>query len=114
MRCRVRTAQLSRLGPFISSFLARSSFDSLRTTGMNQTIVLTGESGSGKTVCNNRLLQYFCNTTSPIKSLETVTIDDKLIAAAPLFSAFGNAKVSTYFMTIRPNNDRLWTIAYRL
>ena len=84
---------MDKLPPHIFR-VARSSFDSLRTTGMNQMIVLTGESGSGKTVCNNRLLQYFCNTTSPIKSLETVTIDDKLIAAAPLFSAFGNAKTS--------------------
>uniref|UniRef100_A0A8D3DPN8 Uncharacterized protein n=1 Tax=Scophthalmus maximus TaxID=52904 RepID=A0A8D3DPN8_SCOMX len=58
----------------------------------NQSILITGESGAGKTVNTKRVIQYFA--TIAVGSLE-----DQIIAANPLLEAYGNAK------TVRNDNS---------
>ncbi|XP_037596323.1 myosin-16 [Cebus imitator] len=67
----------------------------------NQSMLITGESGAGKTENTKKVIQYFANiggtgkqTTDKKKSLE-----DQIIQANPVLEAFGNAK------TIRNNNS---------
>lgn len=57
----------------------------LMTSNKPQTIILSGESGTGKTESTKYLIKFLCQSTD---------IDKKIIAAAPILEAFGNAKTS--------------------
>uniref|UniRef100_A0AAQ4S674 Myosin, heavy chain b n=1 Tax=Gasterosteus aculeatus aculeatus TaxID=481459 RepID=A0AAQ4S674_GASAC len=73
----------------------------------NQSILITGESGAGKTVNTKRVIQYFATiavaggkkqseqTAGKIKG----SLEDQIIAANPLLEAYGNAK------TVRNDNS---------
>ncbi|XP_072549161.1 myosin-4-like [Salminus brasiliensis] len=71
----------------------------------NQSILITGESGAGKTVNTKRVIQYFATiAVSGDKKKESVskmkgTLEDQIIQANPLLEAFGNAK------TVRNDNS---------
>ncbi|XP_074703317.1 myosin heavy chain, skeletal muscle, adult-like [Strix aluco] len=72
----------------------------------NQSILITGESGAGKTVNTKRVIQYFATiAASGEKKKEEQsgkmqgTLEDQIISANPLLEAFGNAK------TVRNDNS---------
>uniref|UniRef100_A0A8C9Y272 Myosin-7 n=1 Tax=Sander lucioperca TaxID=283035 RepID=A0A8C9Y272_SANLU len=66
----------------------------------NQSILITGESGAGKTVNTKRVIQYFASiAASGVKKDPTGTLEDQIIQANPALEAFGNAK------TIRNDNS---------
>ncbi|XP_061584262.1 myosin heavy chain, fast skeletal muscle-like [Cololabis saira] len=72
----------------------------------NQSILITGESGAGKTVNTKRVIQYFATiAVSSGKKAEAVpgkikgSLEDQIIAANPLLEAYGNAK------TVRNDNS---------
>ncbi|NXK94117.1 MYSS protein, partial [Formicarius rufipectus] len=80
---------------------------SLSTDRENQSILITGESGAGKTVNTKRVIQYFATiAASGDKKKEEQTsgkmqgtLEDQIISANPLLEAFGNAK------TVRNDNS---------
>lgn len=59
--------------------------------GISQSIIVSGESGSGKTETTKHLVGYLCHSLS--------TIEQKIIDGNPIFEAFGNAT------TMRNNNS---------
>uniref|UniRef100_A0A665SWW6 Myosin heavy chain, fast skeletal muscle-like n=1 Tax=Echeneis naucrates TaxID=173247 RepID=A0A665SWW6_ECHNA len=63
----------------------------------NQSILITGESGAGKTVNTKRVIQYFA--TIAVASGKKGSLEDQIIAANPLLEAYGNAK------TVRNDNS---------
>uniref|UniRef100_A0AAQ5XLQ4 Myosin-7 n=1 Tax=Amphiprion ocellaris TaxID=80972 RepID=A0AAQ5XLQ4_AMPOC len=70
----------------------------------NQSILITGESGAGKTVNTKRVIQYFASIAAGGIKKDTVnkdkgTLEDQIIQANPALEAFGNAK------TIRNDNS---------
>uniref|UniRef100_A0A671WHZ4 Myosin-7 n=1 Tax=Sparus aurata TaxID=8175 RepID=A0A671WHZ4_SPAAU len=66
----------------------------------NQSILITGESGAGKTVNTKRVIQYFASIAAGgIKKDPNGTLEDQIIQANPALEAFGNAK------TIRNDNS---------
>ncbi|XP_019736729.1 myosin heavy chain, fast skeletal muscle-like isoform X1 [Hippocampus comes] len=72
----------------------------------NQSILITGESGAGKTVNTKRVIQYFATiAVAGGKKHEQVagkmqgSLEDQIIAANPLLEAYGNAK------TVRNDNS---------
>uniref|UniRef100_A0A3Q3IHD1 Myosin heavy chain, fast skeletal muscle-like n=1 Tax=Monopterus albus TaxID=43700 RepID=A0A3Q3IHD1_MONAL len=72
----------------------------------NQSILITGESGAGKTVNTKRVIQYFATiAVAGGKKTEAVpgkmqgSLEDQIIAANPLLEAYGNAK------TVRNDNS---------
>uniref|UniRef100_A0A8B9IT87 Myosin-7B n=1 Tax=Amazona collaria TaxID=241587 RepID=A0A8B9IT87_9PSIT len=73
----------------------------------NQSILITGESGAGKTVNTKRVIQYFATiAVSGDKKKEEEksgklqgNLEDQIISANPLLEAFGNAK------TVRNDNS---------
>ncbi|XP_063075198.1 myosin-7-like [Engraulis encrasicolus] len=69
----------------------------------NQSILITGESGAGKTVNTKRVIQYFASIAASGGKKETDknkgTLEDQIIQANPALEAFGNAK------TIRNDNS---------
>lgn len=70
--------------------LADHAWRSLRDFYSDQVIVITGESGSGKTEASKLILQYLGFATGKSKELETVR--QQLLLCNPVLEAFGNAK----------------------
>uniref|UniRef100_A0AAX7UH88 Myosin, heavy chain b n=1 Tax=Astatotilapia calliptera TaxID=8154 RepID=A0AAX7UH88_ASTCA len=72
----------------------------------NQSILITGESGAGKTVNTKRVIQYFATIavaggkkTEQVPGKMQGSLEDQIIAANPLLEAYGNAK------TVRNDNS---------
>uniref|UniRef100_A0A673G6R5 Myosin-7 n=1 Tax=Sinocyclocheilus rhinocerous TaxID=307959 RepID=A0A673G6R5_9TELE len=70
----------------------------------NQSILITGESGAGKTVNTKRVIQYFASIAASggkkdPSAQNKGTLEDQIIQANPALEAFGNAK------TIRNDNS---------
>ena len=62
-------------------------------------MLITGESGAGKTVNTKRVIQYFATVAALDKGAATKddkksggTLEDQIVAANPAMEAFGNAK----------------------
>nr|BAD82813.1 myosin heavy chain [Cyprinus carpio] len=86
--------------------ISDNAYHSMLTDRENQSILITGESGAGKTVNTKRVIQYFATVAmSGPKKTEAVpgkmqgSLEDQIIAANPLLEAYGNAK------TIRNDNS---------
>uniref|UniRef100_A0A8C4TQ33 Myosin, heavy chain 7B, cardiac muscle, beta a n=1 Tax=Erpetoichthys calabaricus TaxID=27687 RepID=A0A8C4TQ33_ERPCA len=67
----------------------------------NQSMLITGESGAGKTVNTKRVIQYFAIVAAlgDASSKKGGTLEDQIIEANPAMEAFGNAK------TLRNDNS---------
>ncbi|KAL7989390.1 hypothetical protein Chor_012056 [Crotalus horridus] len=88
--------------------ISDNAYQSMLTDRENQSILITGESGAGKTVNTKRVIQYFATiaAASDKKKEEPQqtgklkgTLEDQIISANPLLEAFGNAK------TVRNDNS---------
>ena len=62
----------------------------------NQSIIVSGESGAGKTVSAKYAMRYFANVGG---SITESTVEKKVLASNPIMEAIGNAK------TIRNDNS---------
>uniref|UniRef100_A0A8C7PE49 Myosin motor domain-containing protein n=1 Tax=Oncorhynchus mykiss TaxID=8022 RepID=A0A8C7PE49_ONCMY len=71
----------------------------------NQSVLITGESGAGKTVNTKRVIQYFATiaVSGAKKEVDPSkmqgSLEDQIIAANPLLESYGNAK------TVRNDNS---------
>ncbi|PIO34624.1 hypothetical protein AB205_0056020 [Aquarana catesbeiana] len=86
--------------------ISDNAYQFMLTDRENQSILITGESGAGKTVNTKRVIQYFATIAAvgEVKKKESTggmkgTLEDQIIQANPLLEAFGNAK------TIRNDNS---------
>ncbi|XP_033923597.1 myosin-1B isoform X4 [Melopsittacus undulatus] len=82
--------------------ISDNAYQFMLTDRENQSILITGESGAGKTVNTKRVIQYFATiAASGDKKKEEPqgTLEDQIISANPLLEAFGNAK------TVRNDNS---------
>ncbi|XP_030151083.1 myosin-2 [Lynx canadensis] len=85
--------------------ISDNAYQFMLTDRENQSILITGESGAGKTVNTKRVIQYFATiaVTGEKKKEEAGkmqgTLEDQIISANPLLEAFGNAK------TVRNDNS---------
>ncbi|XP_061866626.1 myosin-1B isoform X4 [Colius striatus] len=80
--------------------ISDNAYQFMLTDRENQSVLITGESGAGKTVNTKRVIQYFATiAASGDKKKEEGTLEDQIISANPLLEAFGNAK------TVRNDNS---------
>jgi myosin I len=70
----------------------------MKAYGENQCIIISGESGAGKTEAAKRIMQYIANVSGGTNS-SIQEIKDMVLATNPLLESFGNAK------TLRNNNS---------
>jgi len=66
--------------------VAESSFQQLERESSSQCIIISGESGSGKSETCKRVLQHLV-----VRAGEACMVDDQLLAASPILESFGNA-----------------------
>jgi myosin-1 len=65
----------------------------------NQAIIISGESGAGKTEASKSVMRYLAAVTPSSKSEDMDKIKDQLLDSNPILEAFGNAK------TLRNDNS---------
>ncbi|NXN56830.1 MYH1B protein, partial [Rynchops niger] len=88
--------------------ISDNAYQFMLTDRENQSVLITGESGAGKTVNTKRVIQYFATIAAsgdkkkeeqqPTGKMQG-TLEDQIISANPLLEAFGNAK------TVRNDNS---------
>ncbi|XP_073718183.1 myosin heavy chain, fast skeletal muscle-like [Misgurnus anguillicaudatus] len=86
--------------------ISDNAYQFMLTDRDNQSILITGESGAGKTVNTKRVIQYFATIAvagpkkaEPVPGKMQGSLEDQIIAANPLLEAYGNAK------TLRNDNS---------
>jgi myosin-1 len=78
--------------------IAESSYYNMKAYKENQCIIISGESGAGKTEAAKRIMQYIASVSGGSDS-SIQQIKDMVLATNPLLESFGNAK------TLRNNNS---------
>ena len=72
----------------------------MMTGGKNQSILITGESGAGKTENTKKVISYFASIGATGKRKEGEPgLEDKIVQTNPVLEAWGNAK------TVRNDNS---------
>uniref|UniRef100_A0A8C2VF53 Myosin-6 n=1 Tax=Chinchilla lanigera TaxID=34839 RepID=A0A8C2VF53_CHILA len=100
-----RGKKRSEAPPHIFS-ISDNAYQYMLTDRENQSILITGESGAGKTVNTKRVIQYFASIAAigdrgkkDSPNANKGTLEDQIIQANPALEAFGNAK------TVRNDNS---------
>ncbi|KAF2095223.1 myosin-2 [Rhizodiscina lignyota] len=80
--------------------IAEEAFSDMLRDQKNQTIVVSGESGAGKTVSAKYIMRYFATREAPEKTTTRKKGDamseteEQILATNPIMEAFGNAKTT--------------------
>lgn len=75
--------------------IAANAYSGLKNERENQSIIISGESGAGKTEATKQCLQFFARAAGSIDN----NMQERVLSANPILEAFGNAK------TVRNNNS---------
>jgi len=80
--------------------IAEGAFQGMMQGGKNQSILITGESGAGKTENTKKVISYFASIGATGKKKEGEPgLEDKIVQTNPVLEAWGNAK------TVRNDNS---------
>ena len=78
--------------------VAESAYYNMNAYKDNQCVIISGESGAGKTEAAKRIMQYIANVSGGSNS-QIQEVKNMVLATNPLLESFGNAK------TLRNNNS---------
>ncbi|MFS7902607.1 putative myosin ATPase [Helianthus anomalus] len=90
-------AQFGALNPHVFA-IAEVAFREMVTEGKSNSILVSGESGAGKTETTKMLMRYLAYVGGH-KGIEGRTVEQQVLESNPVLEAFGNAK------TVRNNNS---------
>ncbi|CAK8681906.1 unnamed protein product [Clavelina lepadiformis] len=97
-----RGKKRSEMPPHLFS-VADNAYHDMLTDRENQSILITGESGAGKTENTKKVIQYFANIAAAVPKdggeTKKQNLEDQIVQTNPVLEAWGNAK------TIRNNNS---------
>ena len=80
--------------------IADGAYQSMTNHNKNQSILVTGESGAGKTENTKKVIGYFAEIACNEKCKKgNVSLEDQIVQTNPVLEAFGNAK------TVRNDNS---------
>ncbi|KAG8440472.1 hypothetical protein GDO86_006288, partial [Hymenochirus boettgeri] len=71
--------------------VAEEAYKQMARNNRNQSIIVSGESGAGKTVSARYAMRYFATVS---KSSSKAQVEDKVLASNPITEAIGNAKTT--------------------
>ncbi|XP_067827555.1 unconventional myosin-Vc isoform X2 [Heptranchias perlo] len=71
--------------------VAEEAYKQMARNNRNQSIIVSGESGAGKTVSARYAMRYFATVS---KSSSKACVEDKVLASNPITEAIGNAKTT--------------------
>ncbi|KAK0228273.1 myosin 5 [Armillaria fumosa] len=83
--------------------IAEDAYTAMRKEGMGQTIIVSGESGAGKTESAKFIMRYLASVNPPDSTAKAKTkfslddsseIERQILATNPILEAFGNAKTT--------------------
>ncbi|TFK72566.1 hypothetical protein BDN72DRAFT_316382 [Pluteus cervinus] len=83
--------------------IAEDAYTAMRKEGMGQTIIVSGESGAGKTESAKFIMRYLASVNPPDSGARTKTklslddsseIERQILATNPILESFGNAKTT--------------------
>ncbi|TYJ19773.1 hypothetical protein E1A91_A09G215200v1 [Gossypium mustelinum] len=79
--------------------VADASYRHMTNEGISQSILVSGESGAGKTESTKMLMRYLAYMGGRVSKAEERSVEQKVLESNPVLEAFGNAK------TVRNNNS---------
>ncbi|KAA3480515.1 myosin-6-like isoform X1 [Gossypium australe] len=91
-------AALGELSPHPFA-VADSAYRQMINEGISQAILVSGESGAGKTESTKMLMRYLAYMGGRVSNAEERSVEQKVLESNPVLEAFGNAK------TVRNNNS---------
>ncbi|KAJ7311412.1 hypothetical protein JRQ81_007046 [Phrynocephalus forsythii] len=71
--------------------VAEEAYKQMARNNRNQSIIVSGESGAGKTVSARYAMRYFATVS---RSTSNANVEDKVLASNPIMEAIGNAKTT--------------------
>merc|ERR1739847_195280 len=75
--------------------ITETAYRNMLTNGKNQSMLITGESGAGKTENTKKVISYLAAVAaSSKKSAKKVSLEDQIVATNPIMESYGNAKTS--------------------
>ncbi len=101
--CNVPCLQLLHETPPHTFAIAEDAYAAMLRADQSQCVLITGESGAGKTEASKQIMQYLASVSTQGRDAgtwaETERVKAALLESNPLLEAFGNAK------TVRNNNS---------
>jgi len=70
------------------------AYQNMTQERQNQSMLITGESGAGKTENTKKVLSYFACVGATAKSSAGPSLEDQIIQTNPILEAYGNAKTT--------------------
>merc|ERR1719336_2951391 len=76
--------------------IAETAYRGMLTNTKNQAMLITGESGAGKTENTKKVISYLAMVASSGKksAAKKVSLEDQIVATNPILESYGNAKTS--------------------
>merc|ERR1712123_388928 len=75
--------------------ITETAYRNMLQNSKNQSMLITGESGAGKTENTKKVIAYLAMVaTSGKKSDKKVSLEDQIVATNPILESYGNAKTS--------------------
>ncbi|KAJ2162600.1 Myosin type-2 heavy chain 1, partial [Coemansia sp. RSA 562] len=75
--------------------IAENAYRGMVNNSRNQTIIVYGESGSGKTTSAKYIMRYFAQAHhADANDVQMSTVENQILATNPVFESFGNAKTT--------------------
>uniref|UniRef100_A0A8C0G389 Myosin motor domain-containing protein n=1 Tax=Chelonoidis abingdonii TaxID=106734 RepID=A0A8C0G389_CHEAB len=71
--------------------VAEDAYKEMSRNNKNQSLIISGESGAGKTASAKYAMRYFALVGG---SLDDSSMEEKVLASSPIMEAFGNAKTT--------------------
>merc|ERR1719297_35438 len=76
--------------------ITEPAYRNMLTNGKNQSMLITGESGAGKTENTKKVISYLAAVAAPKKKdgVKKAALEDQIVATNPILESYGNAKTS--------------------
>merc|ERR1712183_1230393 len=74
--------------------ITETAYRNMLTNHKNQSMLITGESGAGKTENTKKVIAYLALVATSGKKTKKVSLEDQIVATNPILESYGNAKTS--------------------